>query len=177
MIKIITKACLTVITIFVLVACGGNEHKDLEEYIVQTKRKSPGKIPPIPPIVQYEAFIYSAAGIRSPFDKPIDIKIRLLAKARENLTPDFNRIKEYLERFDLNSLKMVGTLQQGETLWALVSDQTGGLHRVATGNYLGKNHGRIVETTETKIELIEIVSDGHDGWLERPRILALIEKE
>src|SRR5690606_33687814 len=41
------------------------------------------------------------------------------------------------------------------------------------GNYVGKNHGRIVELTENYVSAIEIVANGPDEWLERPRKLQL----
>ena len=59
------------------------------------------------------------------------------------------------------------------TLWALLQDTEGSVHRVRMGNYVGKNHGRIVELTEGYVALIEIVSNGPDEWVERPRKLQL----
>ena len=52
----------------------------------------------------------------------------------------------------------------------------GGVYRVKVGDYLGRNHGRIVSVTESKIDVVEIVPDGEGGWLERPRSLALRER-
>jgi type IV pilus assembly protein PilP len=45
---------------------------------------------------------------------------------------------------------------------------------VQVGNYLGRNHGKIVELTETYLAVVEIVTDGtSDGWVERPRTIEL----
>ena len=52
----------------------------------------------------------------------------------------------------------------------------GGGHGLATAYYLGKNHGRIVATTETKIAITEIVPNGVGGWIERPRTIKLTEQ-
>ena len=68
---------------------------------------------------------------------------------------------------------MVGTLQQQEVLWALMQDRDGGVHRVKKGNYLGRNHGRIIDASETYIAIVEIVPNGVDGWVERPRTIKL----
>ena len=168
---------LSTLTFVVGCGFGGQNHQDLRDYIAETKAKPAGKIPDIPSFKPFEAFIYSAASLRSPFDKPLDIQQRVFARATKDIQPDFNRPKEYLERFDFNALSMVGTLEQQATLWALILDDSGGIHRVTVGNYLGKNHGRVIEATQTKLEVIEIVSDGLEGWLERPRVLALTEKE
>jgi type IV pilus assembly protein PilP len=87
--------------------------------------------------------------------------------------PDETRAKEFLEQFSLDSLEMVGSLQQANTLWALLLDREGGVHRITNGNYVGRNHGKIIETTETYVAVIEIVPNGVDGWVERPRTIKL----
>jgi len=72
---------------------------------------------------------------------------------------------------------MVGTLAQQGTLWSLVADGAGGVHRVRVGNYLGKDHGKIVETTETSIAVEEIVPNGVGGWIRKPRTITLTEEK
>ena len=39
---------------------------------------------------------------------------------------------------------------------------------------MGMNQGRIIEITPIRIDLLEIVPDGRDGYIERPRSLVLI---
>ena len=95
-----------------------------------------------------------------------------------DVEPNLDRPREVLENFDLKELSMVGTLQ-GPTgnLFALIRDNSGGIHRVRAGNYMGQNYGRIVGVSETRIELIEIVPNGSGGWVERPRSLSLDEEQ
>ena len=62
---------------------------------------------------------------------------------------------------------MVGTMELGNTNYGLVQTSDGLIHRVVAGNYLGQNDGRIISVGESKIELIEIISDGIGGYLER----------
>jgi type IV pilus assembly protein PilP len=38
---------------------------------------------------------------------------------------------------------------------------------------MGQNYGRIVAISDTEIQLVEIVSDGLGGYLERPAAVAL----
>ncbi|VUD40716.1 hypothetical protein TDB9533_00337 [Thalassocella blandensis] len=171
------KACFICVLAVGLASCSFNQdHSDLNDYIASVKSKPAGAIEPLPAFRPFEAYIYSAASIRSPFDRPIDIKLREVVKGKK-ITPDFNRPKEYLESFDIGSLTMVGHINRRGTLWALLSDKDGVVHWVKPGNFIGKNHGRIIATTENKIELIEIVSDGLDGWVERPRVIALSESK
>ncbi|MFL0810375.1 MAG: pilus assembly protein PilP [Agarilytica sp.] len=162
---------------FVLACSSSGQHGDLKQYIAETKARPAGAIEPLPSFKPYEAYIYSAAAKRSPFDRPLEIKRRIVASSGAKVTPDFNRTKEFLEGFDLATLKMVGNIEKGGTLWALISDPSGTIHWVKDGNFIGKNHGKIVETVESKVELIEIVSDGLDGWVERPRVIALSEEQ
>jgi type IV pilus assembly protein PilP len=91
------------------------------------------------------------------------------------IRPDPNRRKEELESYALDSLRMVGTLEQEEQTWGLVKTSDGTIHRVAPGNYLGQNDGRITQISEEKIELIELVPTG-SGFLEKEAAVALGEE-
>ena len=51
-----------------------------------------------------------------------------------------------------------------------------GVHRVKIGDYLGTNHGKVVAISESQIDVVEIVTDGEGGWVERPRSLTLKER-
>ena len=156
-----------------LTACGGDGYKDIDAFMAEKKSRPAGHIKPIPPFQAYKSFTYSASGLRSPFEKPIEVKDITRIETRTDVVPDENRTKEYLEQYSLDSLSMVGTLEQAGTLWALMQDNEGSVHRVMQGNYLGRNHGRIVETTDSYVSVVEIVSNGVDGWVERPRTIKL----
>jgi Tfp pilus assembly protein PilP len=49
------------------------------------------------------------------------------------------------------------------------------VHRVAVGNHMGQNYGRIVAISDSEIQLVEIISDGLGGYLERPAAIALAD--
>lgn len=115
------------------VGCGSSgSQEELRDYIREVKSRPPGMIEPMPTFRPYEAFVYSAAAKRSPFDQPVEEKQRVLGEADADLKPDLSREKEFLESFDLNALTMVGTLERNGTLWALISDGSGGIHRITT---------------------------------------------
>jgi type IV pilus assembly protein PilP len=156
-----------------LAACGGSNYSDIDQYMSDVKAMPAGQIKPIPPFKAYKAFTYGATGLRSPFDKPLEISEITRLQAISAVKPDETRAKEFLEQFSLDSLEMVGSLQQANTLWALLLDREGGVHRITNGNYVGRNHGKIIETTETYVAVIEIVPNGVDGWVERPRTIKL----
>ena len=89
--------------------------------------------------------------------------------------PDLDRNREELEQYALDSLRMVGTLDRDGTVWAIVRSPDSIIHRISVGNYMGKNHGKIIGISEDRIELMEIIPDGLGGFEERDAALALAE--
>lgn len=159
-----------------LSACGGSgEHEDLQNYIRKTKDTPSGTIDPLPAFRPYQPFSYSAMTLRSPFEPPVRAEDRSDLVSGVSVAPDLDREKEYLENFNIASLTMVGTLTKEGQLMALIDDGQGGVHTVTVGDYLGKNHGEIVAASRNQLEVMEIVSDGAGGWVERPRIIELQE--
>ncbi len=156
-----------------LAACGG-DHKDLTAYIAEVKARPPQPIEPIPAVEPAETFLYEAASLRDPFRFEETVE-ETLSTASAGPRPDPNRRKEYLESFPLDTLKMVGTLEQEKKEWALVQDLDGLVHRVAADNYLGQNHGRIVLIAPDHIEITELIPDGSGGWIQRDATISLTE--
>jgi type IV pilus assembly protein PilP len=160
-----------------LTACGNTGHDDLTLFIDQvTAKGGNGNIEPIPTFNPYKPFDYNANLLRAPFDRPVVIVDPLEIVSSESVVPDENRLKEYLESFSVESLTMVGTIERSGDFYALVSDPNDSVHYVKEGNYIGKNYGRILRTTASNIQLMEIISAG-GGWVERPRTLKLREVE
>ena len=153
-----------------LTACGG-DMDDLDSYINEVKARPGGRIEPLPEITPYESFTYVAdvEGVRSPFlpDTP------QAAGPTGGTRPDPDRPREFLEAFPLDTLRMVGTLNLGETAYGLVQTSDGLIHRVIPGNYVGQNDGRIVDISDSEIQIVEIISDGIGGYVERDAAIGL----
>jgi type IV pilus assembly protein PilP len=168
------KTVVVLVASLVLGACGG-DMDDLDQFINETKALPGGRIEPLPEITPYQVFTYiaDAEGLRSPFvpDSPQVSG----GPASGGTRPDPKRSREFLEQFPLDTLRMVGTLRLGETNYGLVQTSDGLIHRVVPGNYMGQNDGRIVAITDSEIELIEIISDGIGGYLERDAAVALAD--
>lgn len=146
---------------------------DVQAEMDAIRKKPRGKVEPPPEFTPMPTFTYAAHQLRSPFAPPLTQDQIDLSNARK-VEPDLSRPQEFLEHFNVESLRMRGTLQRpGGVLYALIEDGDGGVQRVKVGNYLGKNHGRIVEITPSQVSFVEIVPDGRDGWVERPRGLTL----
>ena len=86
---------------------------------------------------------------------------------------DTTRVPEFLEGFPLDSLRMVGTVEKDNTLWALVKIPEGAVQTVKPGNYLGQNYGKITSISDVKMEMLETVSNGLGGYEEREISISL----
>ena len=173
MLRTLTLPVMVLLCGATLISCGGGEFTDLDEFMAEQRARPGGVIAPIPPFKAYRAFSYNAMTLRSPFGRPVKIRQTTRPQSISAVVPDFERPRDFLEQFTFDSLAMVGTLSKGSTDWSLIRDPEGGVHRVREGNFLGRNHGKIVEMTATHVAVIEIVSNADDGWVERPRTIKL----
>lgn len=158
-----------------LSACGGSMD-DLEQFIQETKQAHHGTVEPLPEFPEYQKFVYDAFDTRDPFRVQTDPAEEL--NASENYTgprPETTRPREPLESYPVDALKMVGLLQRNEQTWGLVRDPEGTIHRVQPGNYAGQNHGKVIQVSETRIHIVELVPDGLSGWVNREAHLAMAE--
>ncbi|KHO64639.1 MULTISPECIES: type 4a pilus biogenesis lipoprotein PilP [Pseudomonas] len=159
-----------------LAGCGaGHDFHDLQGYMDEVRARPKGRIEPIPSFQPYEAFTYSAANLRSPFQPPIPVDLARQQRGSKDIKPDENRVRQFLEGFNIEMFEMVGSLSNAEGMFALVRG-AGGVHRIRIGDYLGRNHGKVVAIETGKVDVLEIVPDGDGGWLERPRSMTLKER-
>ena len=151
------------------VGCSAGVDDELRGYIEDVKARPGGRIEPLPQIRPYETFSYTADSARSPFqpDRPDS------PSAIAGPKPIKDRNKEYLEQFPLDTLAMVGTLENQGTTFGLVQTQDGMVHRVTPGNYVGQNDGRIVGINNAEIRLEELVPDGIGGFYKRSAEIGL----
>jgi len=161
---VLAGACL------ILCGCGGESHQDLRAWMAEQGQGSKGKLDPLPQVKPPEAFQYNA------FDMPDPFKPRKVEPSRGGgsaLAPDMNRRKEPLEAFPLESLAMVGSMQQGRAAFGLVRTPQREVFQVRIGNYMGQDYGVITAITDNEIRLKELVQDGAGDWSERASTLLL----
>jgi type IV pilus assembly protein PilP len=156
-----------------LSACGG-ANDDLRAYIDDVKARPGGRIEPLPPIEPAPTFAYEPGSRRSPF-MPEEPAARRSNDPNAVEGPDPNRPREELEKFPLDTLRMVGTLADRSASFGLVQTTDGLVWRVAVGNHMGQNYGRVVAISDSEIQLVEIISDGLGGYLERPAAIGLTD--
>ncbi len=146
----------------------------LKEARVNTRPVKVAAIEPMPPV---GSFLFDPEGLRDPFS-PIEKNLEDMADqvvVTNGVQPDLNRHKEELEGYSLDTLRMVGTVQMKGVFWGLIKVSDGTIHRVSEGNYLGRNHGRILRILQDKIEIMEIIREPQGTWRERQVAIALSE--
>ncbi len=168
------RTALVALLVGLLAGCGGDgDFADIKEFMAEVDNRGKSRIPPLPPFETVPPFAYQASDKRSPFEPPVLVAAVEPRRDGVRVEPDFNRVKQFLEQFQVGQLGMVGTLSQRMDLFALVRDPEGGVHRVSVGDYMGTDHGRVISIEDGAVELIEIVPDGTGGWVERARNVSL----
>ena len=158
-----------------LTGCSGNDFNDLQVFMEETRARPAGRIEPLPEVRPYEAFTYSASSLRSPFMPPVRIDLAQRERGTQDIQPDEDRARQFLEGFNIEAFEMVGVLSNQQGMQALIRG-AGSVHRVKIGDYLGRNHGQVMSIEEGRLDVVEIVPDGEGGWLQRPRTLSLPER-
>lgn len=163
-----------------LTACTGDGMDDLREFVDKEKKKPASKIPALPVFETYVSVPYAAAHLRDPFAPYMVAEDTGAPKTPDQpkgpiIRPPTTHKAEALEKFPLDGLKFVGLLERRNERWAIIMAPDKMVHRVKVGNYLGENYGRIVSISETKIELVETVSNGMGGWIESPATMSVVE--
>lgn len=162
--------------IILLSGCSRGEHEDIKRWMDESSHDLRGNVAPlpelnIPPIVSYDP-----KGNSDPFSSA---RIEPEKVEGGGKKPDFNRPKEQLEAYSLDSLNYVGLLvnaKDGKRRALIKVDQV--IHHVAVGSYIGENFGRIVEIGDAEVRLIETIQDPTGqtrDWVERETSLKLLE--
>ena len=162
---------VTIASLVLLAGCGGQSHKDLQDWMKEQGKGARGRLDPLPQIKPYEPFAYNDFDLPDPF-KPRKIE-PVKGESTSKLAPDLNRRREPLEAYPIESLSMVGTLEKGKTRYALVRTPERDIYQVRQGMHMGQNFGVIVDVDDTDIKLKELVQDGSGDWSERSSTLNL----
>ena len=181
------RLTIVVLAILGVAGCVSGDMSDLEKQVSKIMSKPGGRLEPLPEIKPYEAYVYESGklGAHNPFKRFYVVEQSLAIEESEGpvddgLTEEMrneiqNRNREELEGFELDSIKMVGTLQNEDNHWGIVLDPGGIVHRVKTGNYIGLNIGKITSIQEEQIEVREIIKDNSGRYGERKALLPLTE--
>ncbi|MEN8280255.1 pilus assembly protein PilP [Acinetobacter gerneri] len=170
--KMIQISLLLLITTSLLACTSKIEY--VAKKMDEIQHDAPQSIPPEPVFETAPSYSYAAQQLRSPF-LPSSVAQELKVLAGKRVTPNPNRQKQYLEQFPLDNLNMKGTFRnRAGVSFALIQTPTGQVERIQVGDYLGLNQGRVIHIEPKRVDLLEIMLDGHDHFIERPRSLVLL---
>jgi type IV pilus assembly protein PilP len=164
------------LALVLLAGCGG-EQEELQQWMKQQEREVKPSVEPLSPPKKFLPQAYASNGILEPFSQQ-KLTVALKQESRQPnslLAAEFNRRREPLEAYPLDSMSMVGSVVKNGRSYALLRVDNL-LYQVKTGDYLGQNYGKIVRISETEIALREIIQDAAGEWIERPSALQLQEK-
>lgn len=160
--------------------CTSSGQDELQAWMQAERNAIKPSVQPIPEPTRFVPQPYSVEREIPPFSVE---KLASLLRGTQTATasssaliePELARRRQPLEAFPLDAMAMVGSLDRGGELVALVRvDRL--LYQVRPGNYLGQNFGRVTRITETEVVLREIVQDAAGEWIERPAALQLVEE-
>lgn len=148
----------------------------VNQEMAMIRNQPPIGIDPAPVFLPVPTFDYAAHQLKSPF-LPTSLATELKIMAGKRVYPNLARQLQPLESYALETLLLKGTMKNNVgRIVALIQTPDGQVERVQLGSYMGMNHGRIIAINPTQIDLVEIVPDGRDGYVERPRSLVLLNQ-
>ena len=169
----IEKMTLSLLVGLLLVGCDSRIDA-VNDQMAIIRNQPPLPIEPAPVFPPVPTFDYAAHQLKSPF-LPGSLAAELRVMAGKRVYPNLSRQLQPLESYAIESLNMKGSMRsQAGQIMALIQTPDGEIERVQRGSYMGVNHGRVVNITPTQIDLMEIIPDGREGYVERPRSLILI---
>ncbi len=159
--------------------CSGSGQEQLQRWMAEQRNQAHPAVAPIAAPKKFTPQAYTEGNAYEPFNsQKLTLALRRDATNIVNselVAPELSRRKEALEAFPLDAITMVGSMDRGGRLVALVqADKL--LYQVRVGNHLGLNYGLVTRITETEVALREIVQDAAGEWIERVATLQLQEK-
>lgn len=167
---------LVVVAVALAAGCSVGDQDELKAWMTEVRRTTQPAVQPIPEPRKFEPYVYDQKAALDPFSTAkLDVALqKLAARSSSGLRPDMDRRREPLEAFPLDTIRMVGTLQQKAQRVALLQvDRI--VYQAHAGNYAGQNFGKITAISETEVTLKEIVQDASGEWVERVSTLQLQE--
>ena len=89
------------------------------------------------------------------------------------LQPDFERKKEPLEKYGLDSLTLSGTFSTQGIRWVLFKTNEGNLLKGRVGSHLGLFFGKITSINDESIIIEQLLPDGTGCWQREKTTLSM----
>ena len=161
-----------------LAGCGDSDVQEVRQWMKQVDAQAHVGVPPLAEPKTFIPFAYASNDVVDPFNpsKLLSEMERAANNKPGGLRPDLDRRKELLESYPLDTVKMVGTMQKGGVMHAVLQIDRA-VHQVVVGQHVGQNFGLITGISETTVSIREIVQDATGDWVERMSKLELQESK
>jgi type IV pilus assembly protein PilP len=161
-----------------LAGCSDSDVREVKDWMAEVRKDTKPSVKPLAAPKDFIPYAYEAREAVDPFSP--NKLLAELARAAESSTnpkrPDMNRAKEVLETYPLDTMKMVGSLQKGGIIYALLQIDKS-VYQVKGGMRLGQNYGLVTHVAENAIDIREVVQDAGGDWVERMSRLELQESK
>jgi type IV pilus assembly protein PilP len=153
------------------------DNEELIQWMEQQHKEIKPSIAPIFPPKKFDPQAYLGATGVDPFGAQKLVPVGGAGNERSNslLAAAKAHPAQELESYPLDSMTMVGSLQQSGRAHALIMVENR-LHDVKVGDWIGQNYGQITAITDSQITLRETVQDPTGEWIERTSTLQIQEK-
>jgi len=166
--------------VLVLQGCDSG-HADIQAWMDETRRNTPTRIDKVEEPKRFEPYRYQPGNGTDPFAlsrlrgaSAAMASAGAAAQPPQSMRPNDKRVREPLEAIPLDQFQMVGSLQRGrEQVGLLRADRH--LHQIRVGQYIGQNHGRVMQISNERILIRELVEDAAGEWTQRDTEMRLQE--
>ncbi len=167
------RSLLMVCIATALMGCQAND-ESLTDFIKGVENKARRDVEKLKPAEEYVAVAYDPKVLRAPFELPREATIATQPIVRKDCWQPPSRSRSgKLEKFPLNKLRLKGVMGIGNTVSGLVQAPNGTVYKVAPGQYLGRNNGKVTQVTHSYLLINETLPDGLGCWQKRKVKLAL----
>ncbi|MCA0937680.1 pilus assembly protein PilP [Vibrio alginolyticus] len=167
------RSLLVVWVATLLAGCQAND-ESLTDFIRGVENQARRDVEKLKPADEYVAVAYDPKVLRAPFELPREATIATQPIARKDCWQPPSRARTgKLEKFPLNQLRLKGVMGIGNTVSGLVQAPNGTVYKVAPGQYLGRNNGKVTQVTHSYLLINETLPDGLGCWQKRKVKLAL----
>ncbi len=151
--------------LFIVAGCSSPRDEELHAWMKKVRSDAPPAIASVSEPSVLQPITCHAADQVDPFSQ---IKITEAASATSinGALPDPQRAREPLESYPLDSLRMVGSLQRrGQAVALVQADKV--LYQVRRGDHLGQDQGKVIDISESAIDIQEVVQETTGTWTTR----------
>ncbi|WMN87039.1 pilus assembly protein PilP [Vibrio parahaemolyticus] len=167
------NSLLMVLMGMLLVGCQAND-ESLTDFIRDAEKQARRDVEKLKPADKYVVVAYAPQIMRAPFELPREATIATQPIVRKDCWQPPSRTRTgKLEKVPLSQLRLKGVMGIGSTVSGLVQAPNGTVYKVAPGQYLGRNNGKVTKITHSYLLIDETLPDGLGCWQKRKVKLAL----